>query len=428
MQLYASQNGQETNTTWDHKKILKIFVRWIKLGSREFREVGNPSEIKNVKLKKVKDKIAREDLLTDDDVSKLLYACSGNLRDQAFLSCHYEAGTRPGEILSLKIKHVKFDNNSAVIRVDGKTGARQIRLITSIPYLAKWLDSHPTRDDQESPLWTILEKNNFGNPLTYAGARKLLERAQQKAGLEKRINLNRFRHSAATNCAKFMNEAQMRKRHGWTIYSKMPSRYVHLVDSDVDDALFSHLGLKKQKEKPKDIPQTCTICNFPNSAKDDQCSKCGRALNLKTALDIEEKEKKSHDVIEEQMKEMREELEDFKYGITARMNEYRKISPSIEDGANRRLIGMVLPLFIEFGLPEEKKRAMMKEFEQAALENRKPDLNSVLGVEPMSEEQVRLLREIVRDYRKKHGYSKPANDFKPRYRIENQESMLAEYP
>ena len=35
---YANDNGQETYTSYDHKKILKIFFRWIKLGSREFRE------------------------------------------------------------------------------------------------------------------------------------------------------------------------------------------------------------------------------------------------------------------------------------------------------------------------------------------------------------------------------------------------------
>lgn len=33
---YANDNGQATYTSYDHKKILKIFFRWIKLGSRDF--------------------------------------------------------------------------------------------------------------------------------------------------------------------------------------------------------------------------------------------------------------------------------------------------------------------------------------------------------------------------------------------------------
>ena len=31
---YADDSGQETNTSYDHKKILKIFFKWLKLGSR----------------------------------------------------------------------------------------------------------------------------------------------------------------------------------------------------------------------------------------------------------------------------------------------------------------------------------------------------------------------------------------------------------
>jgi hypothetical protein len=49
MQTY-SDTGQENNVTWDHKKILKIFFRWFKLGSREFRVVGDPEETKFLKI------------------------------------------------------------------------------------------------------------------------------------------------------------------------------------------------------------------------------------------------------------------------------------------------------------------------------------------------------------------------------------------
>ncbi len=36
MKKYSNGDGQETNTSSDHKKILKIFFRWFKLGSRDF--------------------------------------------------------------------------------------------------------------------------------------------------------------------------------------------------------------------------------------------------------------------------------------------------------------------------------------------------------------------------------------------------------
>ena len=42
MDNYGNTKGKETETSRDHKKILKIFFRWYKFGSRNFREVGDP--------------------------------------------------------------------------------------------------------------------------------------------------------------------------------------------------------------------------------------------------------------------------------------------------------------------------------------------------------------------------------------------------
>lgn len=42
MKKYSNGDGQETNTSSDHKKILKIFFRWFKLGFRDFNEVRDP--------------------------------------------------------------------------------------------------------------------------------------------------------------------------------------------------------------------------------------------------------------------------------------------------------------------------------------------------------------------------------------------------
>ena len=286
IQRYSS-NGKETHHTWDHKKILKIFFRWIKLGSRDFRDVGNPEETKWIHLNRVKSGIVREQLITDEDVSKMIKSCI-NPRDKAFFDVHYEAGTRPGEILSLKIKNVKFDNFGAFINVDGKTGSRPIRLVKSVPSLANWLDNHPQKEEPEAPLWIILEKPKFGLPMNYHTATALLRRTIKRAGINKHINLKLFRHSEATNSAKFMTEAQMKIRHGWTNDSKMPANYVHLVNSDVDKTYLKHLGIKPQEEETQIMPKKCTICSMINSSDSSICIKCGKPLDLKKALELEE--------------------------------------------------------------------------------------------------------------------------------------------
>jgi len=125
MDIYSDERGQETWSTFDLKKVLKIFFRWYKLGSRSFKDVGDPQETKQVKLKHVRDSLGREDLITEDDLKKILKACRENQRDRAFIDCHSEAGTRPTEILSMQIKHVKFDKYGAMLHVDGKTGSRR---------------------------------------------------------------------------------------------------------------------------------------------------------------------------------------------------------------------------------------------------------------------------------------------------------------
>ena len=298
-----SDNGQETNTTHDHKKILKIFFRWLKLDSRDKNEVGDPPETKGIRLKRVKDKIVREDLLDEDDRTKLLHACGENARDRAFIDCHLEAGTRPGEILNLQIKHVKFDKYGAVIHVDGKTGARPIRLIKSTPNLASWLNVHPLKENPSAPLWIILTKKRYGELLSYPAARQMVNRRCQLANLSKRVHLNLFRHSEATNSAKFMTEAQMKKRHGWTPESKMAARYVHLVNADVDAAIFEHLGIETKETEEKNLPKICQICQVPNSSDAEMCSKCGKPLDLQTAIAKEEESQKDK---EEQNKKMEE--------------------------------------------------------------------------------------------------------------------------
>ena len=253
--------------------------------------MGDPPETKNVKIKKVKDKIVREDLLTEDDLKKLLHVCGENARDRALIDCHFEAGTRPGEILNLQIRHVKFDKYGAVLHVDGKTGARSIRLVKSTPSLAYWLSVHPLKDDTSAPLWPNTSYRNRGKALTYAGARQMINRRCKMANLSKHVNLNLFRHSEATVTANFMTEAQMRKRHGWTADSKMPGRYVHLVNADVDAAIFEHLGIETKEKEDQNVPKICEICQMPNSFESSICSKCGKPLDLKTALESDEQAK-----------------------------------------------------------------------------------------------------------------------------------------
>ena len=308
---YANDNGQETYTSYDHKKILKIFFRWIKLGSREFREVGDPIETKSIRIKTPSDRLSREDLITDDEKDRLLRACGENQRDRAFIDVHAEAGTRPGEILSLCIKHVIFDEYGAIIKVDGKTGPRPIRLVKSTPTLSSWINVHPMRENPDAPLWINTRPSKFGEPLSYNAAHQMIKRRCRIAELQKSVNLKLFRHSEATSSANFMTEAQLRKRHGWSNSSKMPARYVHMINADVENAILDHYGIKKKEESDTRIPKICNICHNPNAWDAGLCTQCGKPLDVATAERLEQNN-------ESEKKEMLGEINNLKqkYEIT----------------------------------------------------------------------------------------------------------------
>jgi integrase len=147
-----SDNGKETNSTSDKKRFLKIWFRFVRLGSRSFKRVGDPVETHGLEIKSIDSKITRMQLITPEEKKKLLDACT-NLRDKCLIDVHYDAGTRIGEILSVQIKHVKNDKIGYRIAVDGKTGSRPIRILESSTSLARWLESHPHRDNPEAWLF-----------------------------------------------------------------------------------------------------------------------------------------------------------------------------------------------------------------------------------------------------------------------------------
>jgi integrase/recombinase XerD len=59
------------------------------------------------------------ELLTEEAVKGLAEA-AGNPRDRALVLVLYESGCRAGEILSLSIKNVQFDEYGAQLIVSGK--------------------------------------------------------------------------------------------------------------------------------------------------------------------------------------------------------------------------------------------------------------------------------------------------------------------
>ncbi|MEM3531153.1 MAG: site-specific integrase [Nitrososphaerales archaeon] len=293
------RSGYSPWTKHDYKVALKKFYKWLKGNNEEY-----PEEVRWIKTTlKEKDLLLPEQLLTEDEVMKLVDAAS-NPRDKAFIITLYESGARIGELGSMRIRDVSFEENYARLMLKGKTGSRRVIVIASSPYLATWIQNHPLKNDPDAPLWVNIGTVNRYEAMSYPALAKILRVVTERASLSKKVHPHKLRHSRATFLASKLTEAQMNQVFGWKQGSDMPSIYVHLSGRDLDDAILGVYGLKKiDEEKPKLIPKICPRCNASNPIDAKFCIKCGLALDMKAAQEMEEARAKTDNMMNLLMKD-----------------------------------------------------------------------------------------------------------------------------
>ena len=277
-------------TKHDYKLIFKQFFKWLK-GTDEY-----PDLVKWIKVKKPKNRLLPEELLTTEEVKAMIRAAD-NPRDRAFIGVLYESACRIGEMLTLKIKHVHQDEYGAKLIVDGKTGPRRVRIISSSPLLATWLNHHLDRENPEAPVWISASR---GKTFGIRGADEMLKHAAQKAGVNKRIHPHLFRHSRLTELARLgFNEFQLRTFAGWAMDSDEAAVYVHMSGRDVDDALLRINGIEKEhKEEEAFRGIECQRCKVKNSPEAKYCNGCGLAFDVKYAMELDERKEDIKEKIE----------------------------------------------------------------------------------------------------------------------------------
>lgn len=224
-----------------------------------------------------------EELLSEDEIKVMLEHCD-NTRGRALIAVLYESGCRISEVGTMRIKDISFDEYGMRIMVSGKTGARRIRLVNSVPYIQAWLNEHPFSKNNESYVWVKKD----GGIITYTRLSVLIKKIAQKAGIKKRIYPHLFRHSRATYLAQHLTEAQMKDYLGWTQSSKMAAIYVHLSGRDTDLAILKLSGVKVQEENGIEVlkPKDCPRCKASNEATNMFCKICGMVLDEQAKLEI----------------------------------------------------------------------------------------------------------------------------------------------
>ena len=279
-------------TKQGYRVVIKDILRWINDG-----KIPESVAWLKIHVGKSERKLPGEgSLFTEEDIELILSKCE-NIRDRCLISLLYESGCRIGEVASLRMDNIKFDDFGVVITVIGKTGARKIRLVKTTPLLRGLIAGHQLKDDPDGALWLNYGTRNHGKAMMYGAMRMKIQRICKSAGIKKRCNPHLFRHSRATHLASHLTEFQMNQYFGWTQGSDMPSTYVHMNGRDVDDAILAMNGIApKEKKDSSKKSIKCPRCDIINAPLTKYCNRCNQVLDAETAVS-HEKEQSNKNVI-----------------------------------------------------------------------------------------------------------------------------------
>ena len=194
--------------------------------------------------------------------------------------------------MSIRVKDFTTpDKYGAMVHIpDGKTGPRDIRIISSAPAISNWLSQHPTRNNKDSVLFCGNSNFNKGKSIEYNNFRKMLLKAKAKTKISKPVNPHNFRHSRATELSKKLTESILCKYMGWVIGSKEVATYIHHDPENVKNKYDEMYGIRKEDEKKLLKPIECPRCKTINDAAAKFCNGCSLGLDEKSIIEYDKEQ------------------------------------------------------------------------------------------------------------------------------------------
>ncbi|MFA9516863.1 tyrosine-type recombinase/integrase [Halopenitus sp. H-Gu1] len=245
-------------------------------------------------------------------------------RNKAAVAVDWDAGPRSEEFQELAVGDVSDHKYGMEITVDGKRGRRSIVLISSVPYLRRWLEAHPRGNDPDAPLWSDLDT---GRDVSYNMKLKMLrapvKRAVDNGDLRKpsKMVFTRMRKSSASYLArKNVSQNHIEKHHGWVKNSDEARRYIDVFREDTAREVARAHGVDVSEDEIEAIgPVQCPRCQRDTPRGEAQCMWCGQALGPKGVEKIEERQERLFDSaleaegqMKERLKNVQSELEELR--------------------------------------------------------------------------------------------------------------------
>ena len=342
-------------TTWNYYLVhIKRFFRWL----HNHKCKGNiPADISesdwitppfiNVKKRRTKrlSPYSESEIWERDELLTIV-KYEPFARNKASLTLFWDLDARNHEITLLKIKNIRLREKygEGDIPYQAKTGSGPILLTFSFPYVRDWLNEHPFKNSPDARLICSLLNGSPIKPeamwpmMKQLRARiiRILESGSiadenERKKLEYLLNTKKWnpyciRHSAITFDSDFLPEYALKKKVRWSMNSKQGSRYIKTrMGNDLKQKILIQNGIisEQQVEKKPSI-LNCPRCSLINAIDNRYCSKCSYPLIPSAFDEIKEAENRKLQEIqqkyEQDMKSMREEMEDKFQQILARVD------------------------------------------------------------------------------------------------------------
>lgn len=281
--INTTYENEETNR--DYRVALRVFAKRVAGGadddcppSVEWVPTGTSSEYDPSPDPR--------NMLEWDEHIKPMIEAAYNARDAALVALQFDAGLRGSELESLTVGDIQDNKYGLQITVKGKQDRRTLTIVPAIPYVNRWLDAHPARDDLDAPLWSKLHQPKS---ISYHMIGKTLKQLADRAGVEKPITVTNLRKSSAAFLAsRNMSQAIIEDRHGWVCGSDAASRYVSVFSEASDRELARVHGIDVSDDEPAQItPLTCPRCEKETPREEPLCVWCGQAMRHDAVTELE---------------------------------------------------------------------------------------------------------------------------------------------
>jgi len=213
------------------------------------------------------------EVLTREQLERLLAACASiDFELKVLVELLYETGARVGEVLSLRVRDVSFDELGAKVRIwRSKSESRVVRVVLYAPDLARLVEG---RGPDE---YIFSQHYN-----TYLG---WLREAWRRAGLpEVSRKFHVLRHTRATEVYGEMSEKAMMLWFGWKT-RKMIDVYARVKQARAEEEYLAAIGVRERRREGEAV--RCPRCGSPNPASAPHCLRCGLPLGAEgQALEV----------------------------------------------------------------------------------------------------------------------------------------------